>query len=418
MLCFKTCLFVCLIGFSTLKGVSQIYIVKLVKYEGLRETRERFIDQFCQGDVNEPLDSSKIKKNVQFLKTLPSFANVEYSILFLGNECEITYLFEENITRIPGLAIWQSIDAISIRPSITENNFMGRNMSIGGFYQYNLFHSFYLGFKAPFLFNKSTGIEINAQKIATLEPLYIEKESAIYKYQVSNFELLLIKSFALKHTFKSGVSFFNETYDIHRKETTTNDFANGVNLDKYNIKFDYQFNNIKWHYYLPTGVYNYFGAQNVKTIGFTGNTIAFYNSLSAFKSIKQKNTVATRLITGFTTNVPSPFAPFNIDNNLNLRGVGNIIERASALLVINSEYRRTIFRKKQLVIQSNMFMDVGTWQRFGQTSFFRNDDSNLLMGLGIRVLHKRIFNAIVRVDYGKSILDKSGGFVFGIGQYF
>jgi hypothetical protein len=36
-------------------------------------------------------------------------------------------------------------------------------------------------------------------------------------------------------------------------------------------------------------------------------------------------------------------APFAVDNNINLRGVGNIIDRGT--VVLNSEYRHTLFEK-------------------------------------------------------------------------
>ena len=40
-------------------------------------------------------------------------------------------------------------------------------------------------------------------------------------------------------------------------------------------------------------------------------------------------------------------------------------------------------------------------------------------GVGLRFMHKRIFNAIFRIDYGYGITkDASRGVVFGIGQYF
>ncbi|TYA84607.1 outer membrane protein assembly factor, partial [Seonamhaeicola marinus] len=40
-------------------------------------------------------------------------------------------------------------------------------------------------------------------------------------------------------------------------------------------------------------------------------------------------------------------------------------------------------------------------------------------GLGLRFIHKKIFNAIFRIDYGLGLTENaSQGLVFGIGQYF
>jgi hypothetical protein len=48
--------------------------------------------------------------------------------------------------------------------------------------------------------------------------------------------------------------------------------------------------------------------------------------------------------TGFGINSKSPFAPFAVDNNINLRGVGNIIDRGTGTVVLK-EYRHTLFEK-------------------------------------------------------------------------
>jgi hypothetical protein len=44
--------------------------------------------------------------------------------------------------------------------------------------------------------------------------------------------------------------------------------------------------------------------------------------------------------TDLASNSKSPFAPLRF-NNINLRGVGNIIDRGTGTVVLNSEYRHT-----------------------------------------------------------------------------
>ncbi|MEP2405093.1 MAG: outer membrane protein assembly factor, partial [Nonlabens ulvanivorans] len=51
--------------------------------------------------------------------------------------------------------------------------------------------------------------------------------------------------------------------------------------------------------------------------------------------------------------------------------------------------------------------------------FTNSNNVRVYPGLGVRFMHKRIFNAILRIDYGVGITPGSTqGFVFGIGQYF
>ena len=148
--------------------------------------------------------------------------------------------------------------------------------------------------------------------------------------------------------------------------------------------------------------------------------LAWWNDVMFFKIIGRKGNFASRLRAGLSTNSSSVFAPFVVDNNVNIRGVGNLIDRGTGSLVLNTEYRHTIYEKNWFVLQGNAFVDVGTWRSPGGTlnDFVQLDKGQLYSGLGMRIMHKRIFNAIFRLDYGYSIKNESGGIVFGIGQYF
>ena len=123
----------------------------------------------------------------------------------------------------------------------------------------------------------------------------------------------------------------------------------------------------------------------------------------------------------FTSNDDSPFAPFSLDNQVNIRGVGNKVDRGTASIVINTEYRHTLYEKDWFVIQSNTFIDTGTWRTPGNdfSQLFDGDAIRFFPGVGIRFIHKRIFNAVIRLDYGFGIgNDSTNGLVFGIGQFF
>jgi hypothetical protein len=106
---------------------------------------------------------------------------------------------------------------------------------------------------------------------------------------------------------------------------------------------------------------------------------------------------------------------------LNIRGVGNTIDRGTGVIVLNSEYRHTLLEKGWFVLQANAFVDSGTWRNPGGdfSDFSKMDNVKIYPGLGLRFIHKKIYNAIFRIDYGYGITKNSTkGFVFGIGQYF
>ena len=130
---------------------------------------------------------------------------------------------------------------------------------------------------------------------------------------------------------------------------------------------------------------------------------------------------ASRVRLGLSSNSDSPFAPFSVDNNLNIRGVGNLIDRGTGVIVVNTEYRHTLIQKGWFAMQSNVFIDAGTWRNPGGTlnDFAKPHNIRIYPGVGVRFIHAKIFNAVFRIDYGYGITENSSnGIVFGIGQYF
>ena len=146
-----------------------------------------------------------------------------------------------------------------------------------------------------------------------------------------------------------------------------------------------------------------------------------WNDFQYFKRSGEKGNWASRLRVGLSTNNDTPFAPFAVDNNINIRGVGNVIDRGTGALVLNTEYRQTLYEKGWFALQGNAFVDLGSWRNPGGDFGDFVETQNVLVypGLGLRFIHKKIFNAIFRIDYGYGVSDNATrGFVFGIGQYF
>ena len=124
---------------------------------------------------------------------------------------------------------------------------------------------------------------------------------------------------------------------------------------------------------------------------------------------------------GLATNDDTPFAPFVIDSRVNIRGSGNRIDRGTGQLIFNAEYRQTVFDVGNLAGQLIGFSDLGTWRNPGGdlSDFLDADNFRHFIGLGIRLIYKRAFDAILRLDYGLDVYNtQQRGFVFGFGQYF
>ena len=145
-----------------------------------------------------------------------------------------------------------------------------------------------------------------------------------------------------------------------------------------------------------------------------------FNDFNFYKNFGYTN-CASRLRLGISTNVNSPFSPFAVDNNVNIRGVGFLVDRGTAMIVLNNEIRQTLFEKKWFVLQGNAFIDAGTWRNPGGTfdDLLTQKNIRVYSGLGLRFIHKTIFDAVFRIDYGIGLTqNKNSGIVFGIGQFF
>ena len=262
---------------------------------------------------------------------------------------------------------------------------------------------------------------INYQDLTTQEPVFLENGIADYKYNNESIELLGLYEYNYKNRFELGFSLFTEDYEFLFGDTDP-DVPLELNVDKKLFKFIYDHDNIKYYYQYLSGFKSTLNLQYVQSpVPELPEFVIVFNDFSYFERIGLKGNWASRLRLGIASNADSPFAPFAVDNNLNIRGVGNTIDRGTAAIVLNTEYRHALIDKDWFVLQSNIFVDGGSWRNPGGDFGDFGDSQNLRIypGLGLRFIHKKIFNAIFRIDYGHGVTrDSSRGIVFGIGQYF
>ena len=148
------------------------------------------------------------------------------------------------------------------------------------------------------------------------------------------------------------------------------------------------------------------------------NTLQFQGR--SFKRFGEKGNLAMRLRLAISTNNDTPFAPFVVDSHVNLRGVGNRIDRGTAQVVFNSEYRHTVHDSKRWAGQLVAFSDIGTWRNPGGnfSDLWNSDHFRHFIGGGFRVIYQKVFGAILRVDYGFDVFNKNqNGIVIGPVSY-
>ena len=399
-------------------------VVVDVKFQGNKKTHTDFLKTLAKLKPGMALDSVAMQEDILRLRRLPSVSHAYFQV-FEANasgEYNVFYNIEENFTLIPFASGYTSNnDEFAFRVGLQEFNFLGRNITLGGFYQYDIFNSFGAHIRAPYLFGPKWGLALSYQDLTTQEPVFLDNGTADYKYNNESIELLALYEFNAKNRIEFGINFFTEDYE-YLSGSTDPDVPLALNVDKYLFKLIYNFDNIEYYYQYLSGFRSILNLQYVQSSDTRlPEFVIGFNDFSYFKRIGARGNWASRLRLGLSSNIDTPFAPFAVDNNLNIRGVGNTIDRGTAAIVLNTEYRHTLVDKDWFVLQGNVFIDGGSWRNPGGDLGDFGDSQNLRVypGVGIRFIHKRIFNAIFRIDYGHGITnDATRGVVFGIGQYF
>lgn len=416
---YKLFFLVLFIGTSSLSWSQTISEIKI---EGNKKTKTSFIRKITKVEEGKQLDTLLIYEDITRLKRLPGIAHAFYTLKKDNETCIVTYTIEENFTILPSANIYTTLDdEFAYRFGLYEFNGLGRNIVFGGFYQRDIYNSFAINFRAPYLFSNKAGIALNFQDFTTLEPVFLENGTADYKYNNLSYEVLGLYEFDFNHRIELGFNYFIEDYEYKSGATNPN-VPQTLRVDKSLIKFIYEYNNVEFFYYFVEGFKSILNFQAVQSNN--QNLPPFligFNDFIYYKRIGEKGNWATRIRLGLATNNETPFAPFAVDNNLNIRGVGNLIDRGTGAIVLNTEYRHTLFEKNWFVLQGNAFVDGGSWRNPGGDfgDFAQSQNLRIYPGLGMRFIHKKIFNTIFRIDYGVGITEKSSqGFVIGIGQYF
>ncbi|WP_298782265.1 POTRA domain-containing protein [uncultured Polaribacter sp.] len=405
---------------------SQEKIVSKVLIKGEKKTKPQFLYNLLSLKEGQVLDSVTLDKDIVLLKRLPSVGHAFYKVIQKRNNFyDVIITIEENITINPEINFWTTTNnQFAYKLGLYDYNFLGRNITLGGFYQNNGFDTYAINFRASNLFSKKWGLAINHQNWKSEEPLYFENESANYLYNNISFEILGLFQINLKNEINFGINFFNEKYQ-YLSGNIRPSIPRFLDLDKVLLKFVYSYDDLDYYYQYTSGFKSVLFAQFVTSNNaFQKDFLIAWNDFFYFKRIGEKANWANRVRFGLSSNENSPFAPFAIDNNINLRGVGILVDRGTGSFVLNSEYRYTLYDKKWLAIQTNTFLDFGTWRKPGGAlnDFTKSDNIRVYSGLGLRFISKKIYNATFRIDYGFRVSNNSGeskgGFVFGIGQYF
>ncbi len=372
---------------------SQDHLVADLKIQGNKKLKSSFVKKISSIKSGAVLDSLQIEEDIIRLKRLPSVAHAYYQVFHShDNLYNVFYNIEENFTIIPSINVYTTNDEeFAYRIGLYEFNLFGRNIAFGGFYQKDIYSSYAINFRAPNLFGKQYGLAINHQNLTTQEPVFFDNTTADYKYNNESLEILGLFEINFHHKIEFGINYFTEDYK-YKFGATNPDVPLELNVHKLLYKGIYEYNNLDYSYQYVSGFKSRFNFQYVRsTSDMLPSFLIGWNDFFFFKRVGEKGNWANRLRVGLSTNDNTPFAPFSVDNNLNVRGVGNTIDRGTGVFLLNTEYRYTLYEKGWFILQGNVFIDAGSWRNPGGDfgDFIKSQNIRVYPGLGLRFIHKK-----------------------------
>ena len=416
----RFCLILTILFFSLSNGWTQQ--IDSIKFNGLTKTNPEYLTALIECKVGSELDSMIVEQDVQTLKNLNLFFSVDYSRHINPNgNYNLTFEIVEAVYLYPILSVSGFKGQLKIQAGANQINFLGKAQSIGFQYQFYDRHSFSLFYTAPKHSNGKTGHEIALNKYSTIEPLYFS--DTVSNFNFDNYSASLGGFYWINQKFRLGLGgmYMYETY--HKLDKADMEFTDDVLLfNKFQVRFQANFNSINQHFEFRDGISVSLFTETIQTQGTP--EASFFKAVTEiqyFKRIGKKGNVGIQNRIGVSTNNFSPFAPFVLDGFMNVRGIGNRVARGTGELIINTEYRHTLLKKKYFILQLVALSDFGSLRPPGGdiSSVFKRDNLNVFVGGGLRLHSRLIYKSIFRLDYAINPIDPhQGGFTFGLGQFF
>ena len=397
------------------------YSVADITIEGLQKTAETYLRQFIKTKKGMLLNKALIEDDIQQLNRRTGIAKTIVQVDTINeNQVAITFNIEEQKTLIPQFGLGGIKDNFWWQVGLAEFNLGGKGKTlIGSFLSNDRKPNGQIYFENNWIKGSNWGYSIDLNRTASVEPVYFRNGSADFAYSNTGIGLTGIYNITFKHQLRFGSNFFQERYEKVSSEADPGPAL--LTQDKLLLKADYNYNNIGYDYFYRTGSDTRLLLQSVFTFGEEAPFLSLTYEYKKFWRPYTTANVALRFRGAIASNSFSPFAPFVLDSRVNIRGVGNRVDRGTAQLILNFEYRQTLFHSAKYACQIVAFADSGTWRSPGGElkDLFDKDQFRQFVGGGIRWINKKVFKSVIRIDYGTDLWNlRQNGIVVGFGQYF
>lgn len=359
----------------------------------------------------------------QNLVNLPAITKAAYEVTY-GKDTLVSWQLEESRTLSPLVNIGGIKGNFNYLLGFKDIHFRGLGQTLTAYYQNNQGeHNYSLALTNPAYRGSRWGYRLENRRYAAIEPLYFSEATVDYRY--SNLIVGLGASYAPKPRliFNLGVDLFRENYQRMLAENAPEVGPESLIQRKIAIKAGHWFDRVNYYHEILDGFRWQTNVQFVRSFTDQTDFSIILHDLLYFLPLGSHGNLAARFRAGVSSNTASPFAPFFVDSQVNIRGSGNRIDRGTAQLVLNVEYRQTVFRdrRERYAAQIVAFSDLGNWRNPGGqlTELIESENLRHFIGGGIRLISNQARDAALRLDYGFDTRnDQERGFVLGFGQYF
>ena len=381
-----------------------------------------YLRRFVSAAVGLPLNQAQVEQDLWTLRRLAGIQQAQAHIDSIGpDRVALVFELQAQKTLLPILGIGGIQDNFWWQLGGIQYNLNGRGQTLLGYYLNNDRRSSgQLYYENPRLRGSPWGFAADVRTYASLEPLYFP-ERVDYDYRNSGVGITGFYHPDFQHRALLGANYFIEEYTKQDPDADTPGPA-ARREKKLLLQAGFTQNKLRYNGIYRGGHTHTLLVQQVRTFGEAGDFwSAALTGIRFWYRPGSRQNIGLRYRAALATNRNSPFAPFVLDSQFNLRGVGNRVDRGTAQFVVNAEYRYTLFEQQRWALQAVAFLDAGTWRNPGADfeQVFDADQLRAFAGPGLRLLNKKVFQFILRVDYGIAIdgSDQRGP-VLGVGQYF
>lgn len=426
--------------------------VSEVTFSGLKKTKSSYLYRFLETKKDSLVNPDVIARDVQVLKNLYSIADASTQLDTTAAGVHVDFKIQEALTLFPIVNFGGIKGNLWGQLGFTDVNFLGRGNQFTAYYLNNQRrHNAALYYRVPYWGRSKWGSSASFLRWATVEPTYFDEGTVIYNYNFTSAGLSVIYEIKNDHTIEFGANYFVEDYEKLAEQDIPNPPGpDKLTLPKMLLKTTHIKSMINYHFFYLSGWSNSTNIENVQNLTDGTWFHVLKNDFRYYKRVNKLGNLALRGRFGISTNISTPFAPFVVDSQINIRGVGNRRDRGTAVVTLNTEYRQTIFditkgikktrrtdeqiakgwdeyeveyfdKEGKIAVQLVGFADIGGWRSPGGKleELVSRDEFRFFVGAGLRVIYKNAYNAILRIDYGVDIFDGTQrGFVIGTGQYF